>query len=86
MLGKVDSSLNVRQQRAAQYLLKDQIESVLFFEKLDQLNDVRMPLAVMKRLNFFKDAVATMTRHFFDYLDILKNRITFTCQWYFKKT
>lgn len=68
VLGKVNAPLNVRQQRAAQNLLENQIETVLLFEKFNQLDYVGMSLAVVESLHFFKDAIATMARHFFDYL------------------
>jgi hypothetical protein len=69
VLGKVNTPLNVRQQRSAQNLLKHQIETVFFLEKFNQLDNVGMSLAVVERFHLFKDAITTMARHFFDYLN-----------------
>ena len=68
VLGEMNPALNVRQQRAAQNLFKDQIESVLLFEEFYQLDDVRVALAVMECLHLFEDTIAAVAWHFFDYL------------------
>ena len=68
MLREVDAPLNVRQERAAQDLLKDQVEAVLLFEELNQLDNVGVALAVVERFHFLEDTVAAVTRYFIDYL------------------
>lgn len=70
VFGEVNASLNVRQQWATQNLFKDQIEAIFLLEKFDQLDDVGMSLAVVERFHFFKNAIAAMPRHFFNYLHI----------------
>ena len=70
VLRKVDTALNVRQEWTSNNLLKHQIEAVLFFEELNQLDNVRMALAVMERFYFFKNTVAAMTWHLIDNLHI----------------
>ena len=66
VLRKVDAPLDVRQQRTAHDLLENQIETILLLKELDQLNYVRVTLAVMERLDLLEDARPAVTRNLFD--------------------
>lgn len=53
-LGEVNSFLNPVQQLATVNLLKHKIKLLLVLEKLDQLYDVRVALAMVERLDFLE--------------------------------
>ena len=66
MFRKVHTPLDVRQQRTADNLLENQVEAILFLEELNQLDYVRVALAVVERLNFLKYTVAAVAGNFLD--------------------
>jgi len=68
VLCKVDTPLNMRQERTTRNLFEDQIEAIFLFEELDQLDYVGMALAMVERFDFLEDTGAAMTRYFIDYL------------------
>lgn len=66
MFGEANVLLNARQQRAPVDLLEYQIELLLVLKELNQLEDVRMTLAMMECLHLTKDTSSCMARYFID--------------------
>ena len=58
--------LNSAQQLATVNFLEDEIEFVIIFEELNELNDVGMSLTVMESLHFLEHSGSSMTGNFVD--------------------
>lgn len=75
-LGEVNSLLDSVQQLATVDFLEHEVELLLVFEKLDQLDDVRVALAMMKRLDLLEHPGASVAGNLVDNLyGVLKVRV-----------
>lgn len=63
VLGEVNILLNARQQGSTIDLLEHQIELLLVFEELNQLEDVGMSLTVVEGLDFAEYSSPSMARY-----------------------
>lgn len=63
VLREADVLLNARQQRSTVDLLEHQVELLLVLEELDELQDVRVALAMMEGLDFAKHPGPSVARY-----------------------
>ena len=69
LLGETFPLLNVIQKLTSGNFLKDQIEFVVLFKILHQLDDVLMALTSMEQINLLEDPTSAVGRDLLDDLD-----------------
>ncbi len=66
VLGEVNATLDVSQQRSAADLLENKVEPVVLLKILNQLDDVRVSLAVVEYLNLLEHPGPAVPSHLLD--------------------